>query len=79
MSIINFYGCLIVVAIAVVCAIILLPPFITHSKENQYPTYSETCQPYQFIRKFDYYNDRTFIVCGDDKTEPFVREYFPRN
>jgi hypothetical protein len=42
---------------------------------SQAQTYSQVCLPQLFIRKVDYYNGRTFLVCGGSTTEPTLKEY----
>ena len=46
-----------------------------HTSVTTGHTYHQVCAPLHFMRKVDYYNGRTLVVCGSPTTEPVLKEY----
>lgn len=56
-----------------VCSLILC--YQAYKAITSGPTYQQVCAPLYFIRKVDYYNDKTYVVCGTPTTDPVLKEY----
>lgn len=68
--------CFIIAAVATLYCFLIAK--VVYQSVTTGPNYQQVCAPLHFIRKADYYNGRTFVVCGSPTTDPVLKEYLPQ-